>query len=480
MTEDQTIEGNDPLVADAQEQMVLGGSLLDAQELELLRQNLKPQDFRLPKHQNLFRLMCQMQDDGDPVELTSVLQRVLSLDVDDFGGALYVSRLSDNAVTHNLGYYAKGVREAATRRRYRLIAKMCQDQAERPDVDMAALVSSAESLLGDVLDSTAGLIGEHRSEWCSLGDAVHSALDTADANRMAAAQGEAVNLVIGVDELDYSDDPRFEPPIVLQAPDVLGIAARPGVGKTSLAMQMLEANARRGHVGAFLSLEQPREQVGSSMVMRGTDVTVGKLRTGNIDTGEWDQLETRAREIEDLPIFINDKPEQTAKAVELSVRRLLRTQDVKLVVIDYLGRMEHPKGSRQEREAHLALQKTMHHIEAMAKRLKVAAVILIQLNRACDTEEPQKRHMHGGSAIEKGLAWLLALWEDPKDKHQNQAWKSEGKPTKIWGVLLKARFGAEQRFELSFDGPNQRVEGPLSFANPDPHEMGDNPWERDY
>ena len=416
------------------EQCVLGSVMLQQGTMAKAAELLSEDDFYRDAHKQIFMVMATLFDRGEPLDLITVSSLLGSTGkLDAVGGPSYLATLTDIVpVAANIAYYAKIVREKAILRRLiktgTEIAGRCYE--EQDDID---------SLLDDV-EQTVFEISRSKS-----GQAFHPLKTViSDTFKHVEKLYERKEHITGV-PTEYHDFDKMT--AGLQPADLIILAGRPSMGKTALAINMVQ-NATLLHkvpVGVF-SLEMSKEQLGLRMLCSVSRVDAQRLRTGFLKEQDWPRLTRAVAQLSEAPIFIDDTPAITVLEMRAKARRLKTEHNIGLVVVDYLQLM---RGRSNSPSREQEISEISRSLKAMAKELHIPVIALSQLNRSLESrpnKRPQLSDLRESGAIEQDADLIIFIY---RDEVYN---KAEDNPKKgIAEVIIgKQRNGPTGTVELAF------------------------------
>ncbi len=378
------------------ERSVLGAILLENHALNAAIEKLKSEDFFLDQHRRIFEKMIELgeaQHAIDLVTLTEELHRRGELDA--AGGAAYLAQLVDG-VPHivNVDHYARIVKEKAILRNLIHAAHAIQQQALDADDEADAILDRAESLIFELAEARihAGLVG--------VKDLVRD--NYARLERIFSEGRRVTGLATGYTQLDNQT-------AGLQPSELIILAARPSMGKTSLALNIAEnvALGKREHVAIF-SLEMSKESLLLRLLSSEARVDAHKFRTGHMGKDDWRRITESLGRLAEAPLWIDDSASVTVTEMGAKARRLKRDKGLALVVVDYMqliaarGRF----GNRNEEVSSIS-----RALKGLAKELKVPVLVLSQLTRAPERDErrPQLADLRESGAIEQDADVVLFI-----------------------------------------------------------------------
>ena len=396
MASDISIERKLPQNLEA-ERSVLGAILLENHSLNMAVEKLKPEDFFLDQHRKIFERMISLgekQQAIDLVTLTEAMHRTGELEA--AGGAAYLAQLFDGMPrVSNIEHYARIVKEKAILRNLVHAAFAIQQQALDADDDADSILDRAESFIFQLAEERvhSGLIG--------VKDLVRENFERLE--RIFSEGRRITGLATGYGYLDNET-------AGLQPSELIILAARPSMGKTSLALNIAENVALRGggEPIAIFSLEMAKESLLLRLLSSEAQVDAHKFRTGHLGKDDWGRITSSLGRLGEAPLWIDDSASATVMEIGAKSRRLKRDKGLSLVIVDYLqlvasrGRF----GNRTEEVSSIS-----RALKGLAKELKVPVLVLSQLTRAPEREDrrPQLSDLRESGAIEQDADVVLFI-----------------------------------------------------------------------
>lgn len=382
---------------------VLGSILRDNAVLNDVQQIIRPDNFYYDAHQKIFNAVNDTYNDGKPVDLL-ILHEVLKQrkQLDDVGGVAYLAELWDAAPTAaNAEYYARIVREKAIVRN--LIHASTELLRDAYDGVMAAdeLLGAAERKVLEIAEK--GTTGETHTLDKVLKDAFDR-IDSRTGKENLAVSGIATGF-IDLDNITAG----------LQNSELVIIAARPSVGKTAFALNLVRhVIVEERHPVFFVSLEQARVELAERLLACQARVDSHRIRKGNLSSDDIQRLMDAGSVLKGTPrdpvkLFIDDTPAQTMLRIAANARRLRLKSDIKLVVIDYLQLIE-PENRRDPRQEQVA--QISRRLKFLARELNIPVIALAQVNRASEDRQdhkPRLADLRESGSIEQDADTCLML-----------------------------------------------------------------------
>lgn len=396
------------------EKAVLGAILLTPEVLQEIAPLLQPEDFYLPAHRLIFKAFLDLSEGNAPVDgltLKNYLQEHGLLE--EAGGTLYLVDLGKTAVSSaRADYHAGFVRDKA---QVRNLIRVCSEIISRsfePGLSVTELLDSSEQ---EILAA-----GERRTDhnYSSSAELAEKAFETL--NQLASSGQRLTGIPTGYSRLDQLTSG-------LQRSDLIILAARPGMGKTALALNLL-ASAAFSHDDwpgvpvAIFSVEMAKEQLIQRMLCSEGRVNLSDLRGNALSEEDWAGLQKAADRLSKASIFIDDTDYLTIDALRFQARRLRRREGIELLVVDYLQLMHAP---RRMNSRELEIAEISRGLKGLAKELHIPVIALSQLNRDIEkTERKNKRPMlsdlRESGAIEQDADLIMFIYRDEQNKPEDE------------------------------------------------------------
>jgi len=353
---------------------------------------IRPEDFYDDVHARIYRQIVAIHDDGRPLELALLQQQLKDAgEYELVGGAAYLLELShDVATAAHAEHYARIVRDKAVfRALIRAGTDIIQDASD-PTVEAREMLGRAEERVFRILDTKGD------SQVTSIRDVLNDSLARIDARMQHQhAFGGIETGYIDFDDLTGG----------LHDSELVILAARPSMGKTALALNMVEHIAidDRGPARPvlFVSLEMSSMELADRLLCSRARVNGHRLRNGQITAEESRKLVQTAADVSRAPLFIDDSPSRNMTEIAANARRLKRRENLALVVVDYLQLID-PDNSRDPRQEQVA--RIARRLKGLARELSIPVLCLAQLNRQVEAtrdSRPQLSHLRESGAIEQ-------------------------------------------------------------------------------
>ncbi len=425
------------------ERSVLGALLISSDSWDGVAEVVGAGDFYSPQHRASFRQIALLVDRGEPVDVITVADRLLATgELDAAGGHTYIAELAEQTPTaSNVRAYAKAVRERSVLRQLINAAQDIASAGFNPEGRSSEeLVDEAERLIMQISEG-----GQKEGGPQAMAPLLTGALERIE--ELYNSGGDITGLTTGFIDLDRMTSG-------LQGSDLVIVAGRPSMGKTSFAMNLVEnaALASDRPIMVF-SMEMPAEQLVIRMLSSLGRIDQSRVRTGKLEQDDWPKLSGATEKLKDTQIFIDDTPALTPTELRSRVRRLVREQgDLGMIMVDYLQLMR-VAGSSEGRTAEIS--EISRSLKALAKEFRVPVVALSQLNRALE-QRPNKRPVNSdlreSGAIEQDADVIMFIY---RDEVYNEDSPDQGVAEIIIG---KQRNGPIGTCRLSFRGQFTRFE----------------------
>lgn len=420
------------------ERAVLGALLLDADAAGVVFDALgsDPEVFYEDAGRAVYEAALRLRRAGHGVDVATIVGDLTRTgDLDRAGGAAAVSDLASAATTgHYVADYCTQVLDAATRRALILRCRRLAEEAARGPRDARALLADAERDLAEL--ATRHAVGDA----VAVGVDLDGLVQRFDALRVG---GGIVGLRSGFDDLDRITGG-------LQPGTMTILAARPSVGKSALALNIAANVAQGGAPGLFHSLEMGADELRERLVLSLAGIRKSDLRNLSFQAMSA-KLSPALDQMEGMPLHIDDRPGISTLDLRASVRRAVRKHGVQLVVMDYLQLLR-PESRRDMRSTEVA--ELSAACKGVAKEMRVAVLVLSQLNRLGDSDEPRLSHLRESGAIEQDADVVVLLS------------KRNAEGTVVNANVAKNRTGATGTCSLHFDKMTQTFR-PYSAQTPE-------------
>jgi replicative DNA helicase len=418
------------------ERSVLGAILLHNDAFNTAAEVIDASDFFRDAHRRIFDKMVRLQERGDAIDLVTLKEELTrSSELDEVGGPAYISALVDGVPrSTNVEHYARIIKEKSTLRNLIYSANKILANAYEAEEEADTILDQAESAIFAIADK------KIRDGFVSLKDLAESSLDTIE--KLASRKELITGVPTGFTDLD-------EMTSGLQPSDIVIVAARPSMGKTSLVLNMAQHVGTKTDmtVGIF-SLEMSKEQLFLRMLTGEARIDAHRLRGGFLGERDWGKLSQALGTLSEAKIFIDDTPSIGVLEMRAKCRRLQAEHGLHMVIIDYVQLMQ-GRGRFENRTLELA--SISRSLKGLAKELHVPVVVLSQLSRASEQRSdhrPQLSDLRESGALEQDADVVVFIYREDQYADKNAP------PTEATGtaelIIAKQRNGPTGVVKLAF------------------------------
>lgn len=379
------------------EQAVLGAVLLSPAALPQAQEFLTREDFYYGRHRIIFETLSDLAGQSEGIDLVTVGDRIeCKNQLEKIGGRSTLAELLTTVGSAaNIEHHARIVRDCAIRRHLiQFAADVTQGAYDKAPT--TNLLQEAERKLFHISS------GRDEKTWCSLAEISRETASYVD--QLSKCTDETIGIPTGFPSLNTLLGGW-------QRSDLIIVAARPSMGKTSLALASALAAAEAGHQVGVLSLEMSRRQLGIRLHGMGAPIDVHALRTGKLNHQGWWHFAEAAQRLETLPFWIDDSSTLTVEQVTAKARQLKAREGLDLLVVDYLQLLHIPHAELRQQGVAEASRK----LKLLAKELDIPVIVLSQLSRDCDKRpdsRPVLSDLRDSGAIEQDADVVLFLYRE--------------------------------------------------------------------
>jgi replicative DNA helicase len=385
------------------EQSVLGGLMLDHKSWDKIADVISERDFYRKDHRLIFSAIAALAEGANPCDVVTVSEHLDNRgELDQAGGLEYLATLANETPgAANARSYAKILRERSMLRSLISAGNEISGAAFTTDGRTASeIVDEAERLVFEIAES--GSRG--RSGFKALKHILPEAVDRIDV--LHQSDGDITGIPSGFNEFDKLT-------AGLQPGELIIVAGRPSMGKTTLAINIAENAAIGSKVPtAIFSMEMPSQQLAFRMISSLGRVDQTHLRTGNFPDEDWSRINTAVQLMSEAPIFIDDTPGLSPTEIRARARRLQREHGLGLIVVDYLQLMAVP-GNKENRATEIS--EISRNLKALSKELSLPIIALSQLNRSVEQrtdKRPVMSDLRESGAIEQDADLILFIYRE--------------------------------------------------------------------
>ena len=425
------------------EQAVLGGLMLDPHALEKVLDLLSYTDFYRRDHQLIFKAISELSEKNKPYDAVTLGDWFEAHALaEQVGGTAYLVELAQTTPSAaNIRAYAEIVRDKSVLRSLIDVGTQIAEDGFAPGMrETPDLLAEAEQRVFKIADQNR----TGRKDMVSLKDAMKEAFEILQVRY--ESQGTVTGLPTGFHDFD-------EMTAGLQPSDLIVLAARPAMGKTTLALNMAEYAALKSKKAVVIfSMEMSASQLAFRLISSIGRINAGRLKTGQLEDEDWSRVTMAMKMLSESKIFIDDEPALSPAKLLSKARRLKREHDLGLVVVDYLQLMQVP-GNSENRATEIS--EISRSLKALAKELNLPVIALSQLNRGLESrtdKRPVMSDLRESGAIEQDADIILFIY---RDDYYNKDSNDKGLAEVI---ISKHRNGATGTVKLKFFGEYTRFD----------------------
>lgn len=422
----QLVDGKMPPQAVELEEAVLGALMLEKDALTEVIDILKPHSFYKDAHARIFSAIHELFSRSEPVDILTVTQELKKTgELDIVGGAYYITQLTNRvASAANAEFHARIISQKYIQRELIRVSTKTINDAYEEGSDVFDLLDNAESSLFSIME---GNIKKNYDKMSSLIKKAIEQIEVAKNNK-----GSFTGVASGLTALDRLTTGW-------QKSDLVIIAARPAMGKTALVLTM----ARNAAVDfnkpvAIFSLEMSSLQLVTRLIASESELSSEKLKKGQLEDYEFQQLNDKIAKLSSAPLFIDDTPGLSVFELRAKARRLKEQHNIELIIVDYLQLMTAGSEGKGNREQEIAT--ISRSLKGLAKELEIPVIALSQLSRAVETrggdKRPQLSDLRESGAIEQDADMVMFIH---RPEYYNITEDAEGNSTAGVAELIIAK-----------------------------------------
>lgn len=382
------------------EQSVIGSMLIDKTSIAHAVEVLKTEDFYRDAHKVLFSVIVELYQKDTPIDMLTLTEALTSAQkLEAAGGITYISEICSSVITTvNVNSYIKIVSEKALLRKLIKASTEVIEQSYNKQDDVASVLDSAEQKIFNIAEKRGNSDFEPMSVVLERG--------FLEIERLFNNKGEITGVPSGFPDLDGKTSG-------FQRGDMVLIAARPSMGKTTFALNLAQhAALRAGKSIAVFSLEMSKEQLAYKLLCAEANVDMLKLRTGNLDDRDWENIAKASGPLAAAKIYIDDTAGVSVMEMRSKCRRLKIEHGIDMILIDYLQLMSGSSGSESRQQE---VSEISRSIKALAKEMGCPVIALSQLSRAPEQRadhRPMLSDLRESGSIEQDADVVMFLYRD--------------------------------------------------------------------
>ena len=409
---------------------VLGSMLLDNEAINLVTEILRTDNFYKTSHQHIFDTIVNIYNKNNAVDLVILKDELKKQSLlEKVGGAEYLMELEESVpLASNVEYYAKIVREKTIKRDLITATAKIQQEAYNDSLESEELLDVAEKEIFDITQR------KFSSPTIKLFNILHDTFD--HISNLHDREGRLTGISTGYNDLDNLTSG-------LQNSELIVIAARPSMGKSSLVLNIAEhAGTKEKKPTLIFSMEMSAQQVAQNMLCSTAKIDAHLLRTGKLDDNQFSNLSLAMGDLSESEIFIDDTPGLGLLELRAKARRLKLQHNIQMIIVDYLQLMEARKAENRQQE----ISSISRGLKALARELEVPVIAVSQLNRSVETREghtPRMSDLRESGSIEQDADVIILL-------HREDYYDPTKRPGEVDLNIAKQRNGPTGKVKLTF------------------------------
>ena len=386
------------------EETVLGAIMLEKDAVLSVIDILKPESFYKDTHQKIYRAIIDLSVNDKPIDILTVTEELRKKEIlEEIGGPFYITQLTSRvASAAHIEFHARIIAQKYIQRELIRISSEIQNRAYDDSIDVDDLLDFSENELFQIAE------GNIKKDSAKINVLVSEAIKQIE---IASKREDRLSGVpSGFTKLDRLTSGW-------QKSDLVIIAARPSMGKTAFVLSMTRNMAiEHKRPIAIFSLEMASIQLVNRLIVGETELASDKIRNGNLEDFEWEQLDYKIKDLVEAPIFIDDTPAISIFELRAKCRRLKMKHDIQVIIIDYLQLMSGPPETKGNREQEVSM--ISRALKGIAKELEVPVIALSQLNRSVEvrsgSKRPQLSDLRESGAIEQDADMVVFIHRPEK------------------------------------------------------------------
>ena len=416
------------------EQAVLGSALTDSESVSESARVLNPNDFYFSANKFIYEAVMDLFNANMDIDFVTVTEQLkVNNKLDAVGGIDYLKRLSSSVpTTQHVKHYAEIIKEKSILRSLIKNVNSISDMAYEEQDTLTRLIERSEQMIFDISAA------REQGDLVHISDVLQSSYETLAKN--AGNKSGITGIPTGFEELNKRTGGFHGGELII-------IAGRPGMGKSAFAVNIAEyVSITLGKTVAIFNLEMPREQIVNRILCSQALVNNSKIRTGTMETDDWEKVCDVADTIAKAPIYIDDSPSITVSQIRAKCRRLKQMNKLDMIIIDYLQLMQ---GSGRSDNRQQEISEISRSLKVLSKELNVPVIALSQLKRESETQKgkrPILSDLRESGAIEQDADMVMFLFrnyyysKNPEEKELAEC------------IVAKNRNGDVDTFHLGFKG----------------------------
>ncbi|PIU32984.1 replicative DNA helicase [Candidatus Woesebacteria bacterium CG_4_10_14_0_2_um_filter_39_14] len=415
---------------------ILGAILIDKDAIVNVAEFLRAEHFYNPNHSSIYQAFLELYEERQPIDIITLKEKLKTKKLlSKVGGTGYLTELVNAVPTAaHVEQYAKIVKDNYTKRELISSAGKIAEEAFGEEGQAAEILDKAEQSIFSLSQKYL------RQGFIPVKDALAESFDRLD--ELHKQVGGLRGVPTGFKDLDNTL-------AGMQNSNLLILAARPGVGKTALALNMAQnASVKEGLPVGIFSLEMSKEELVDRLLVAQADIDAWRLKTGRLDEEDFTKLSEAMGILAEAPLYIDDTPALSILEMRTKARRLISEHNLRLLIVDYLQLMRSPR----ERESRVwEVSEISQGLKNLARELKIPVLAVSQLSRAVEQrgkKRPQLADLRESGSIEQDADVVMFLWREDEENMEN-----------VELEVAKHRNGPLRRLKLRFRGDRIRFYG---------------------
>lgn len=416
------------------EQSVIGSAITDEASVAASAEIVRPEDFYFEQNREIYSVIIELFNENTPIDIVTVSDRLNQGDrLDAVGGITYLASVASSVpTTENVVYYSKIIKEKAILRRLISSSRAISELAYSEGDTVEKILEQSEQLIFDVSSS------KEQNDIVHIQDVLMTAYQTMVQN--ALNKDKLTGVPTGFDELNRRTGG-------LHGGELIIIAGRPGMGKSSFAVNIAESAAIINNIPvAIFNLEMSKSMIVNRILCSQALVDSSKVRMGDFSGEDWQQIGSVVDKVAMAPIYIDDTASITVSEIRAKCRRLKQSKNLGLIVIDYLQLMQSANRTDNRQQE---ISDISRSLKVLSKELDVPVIALSQLARTCESrsdKRPMLSDLRESGAIEQDADIVMFLY---RDEYYNKDTEDKNIAECI---IAKQRSGETGMFKLGWQG----------------------------
>lgn len=415
--------GKLPPQAPELEEIVLAALIVEKDAIEKIE--LDPIDFYKVTHQTIYTAILRLRDNHNPIDMFTVVDELKRMnELDNVGGAYTITLLSMKVSSAaNIVYHANIIKQKSIARKLITLSSEVQQMAYNEETDVADVLEFMEQNFTDI--ST----GSTHTDASDIYSSLNETIEYMQKLQYEAENGRPAAIPTGLSELDLQLNGGWK------SPDLIVLGGRPSMGKTQFAVHFAKHATKAGYPTLFISIEMTKIQLIIRMITENESIDFYKIKTGQLSTNEWQEVDRMVKQISELNLFIADDYKiRYLNNIKSLARKMARKGDLKLMIVDYLGLI---KTNSKFGTRDLEIGYITGELKNLCKELSIPIILLAQLNRSekgAKVRKPQLNDLRESGNIEQDAD--IVIFPHRAHYYDKEAVDSDGRSWENRGELV--------------------------------------------